>query len=165
MKIQSDCVVCIDYTIFLPDGQVVETSVGSEPLTYLQGRRQIVPGVEHALIGYFPGSRVEVTVPPEDGYGLRDSAGIFAIPRSLFPIHETLEEGAVFSGQKPDGQCITLRVIDANHSRVVVDINHPLAGQTLRVSIAVRSVRWASDEELCAGCPSERPTAVPQYLC
>ncbi|MFI5290940.1 MAG: peptidylprolyl isomerase, partial [Polyangia bacterium] len=69
VKIGRDRVVCIDYTIRLASGQVVETSVGSEPLTYLQGRRQIVPGVEHAVDGLEAGASLEIVVPPDEAYG------------------------------------------------------------------------------------------------
>ena len=72
MKISKDRVVCMDYTIRLGNGRVVESSVGQEPLTYLHGRRQIVPGVEKAIEGLESGALLEVVVPPGEAYGDRD---------------------------------------------------------------------------------------------
>ena len=164
MEIRRDCVVCIDYTIQLTDGQLIETSVGAEPLTYLHGRRQIVPGVERALNGATVGSDLEITVSAEDAYGERDAAGVFLVPRELFPDDERVEQGAVFLGKRSDGANLTLRVLEANPQVVLVDSNHPLAGETLKVSVVVRSVRWASHEELCSGRPSDHPLASPEYL-
>src|SRR5438477_7150683 len=74
VKICTDRVVCMDYTIRLVSGQVVESSVGSEPLTYLHGHRQIVPGVEQAVEGMEQGTTLEIVVPPEEAYGKRDAA-------------------------------------------------------------------------------------------
>ena len=75
MKISKDRVVCMDYTIRLESGRVVESSVGQEPLTYLHGRRQIVPGVEKAIEGLESGALLEVVVAPGEAYGDRDPSG------------------------------------------------------------------------------------------
>ncbi len=151
MKIFRDRVVCMDYTIRLASGQVVETSVGQEPLTYLHGRRQIVPGVEKAIEGLESGALLEVVVPPSDAYGERDPAGVFVVPRGSFPEGEEIAPGMMFSASRPDGKSITFRVIEANNELVLVDTNHPLAGETLHISIQVHHVRDASLDELDAG--------------
>ena len=151
MKIVKDRVVCMDYTIRLANGQVVESSVGQEPLTYLHGRRQIVPGVEKAIEGLESGALLEVVVPPSDAYGERDPAGVFVVPRASFPVGEEIGPGMMFSASRPDGKSITFRVIEANDELVLVDTNHPLAGETLHISIQVHHVRDASMDELHAG--------------
>ena len=151
MKIRKNCVVCMDYTIRLANGQVVESSVGQEPLTYLHGRRQIVPGVERAIEGLESGALLEVVVPPADAYGDRDPAGVFVVPRASFPTGEEVGPGMMFSASRPDGKSITFRVIEANDELVLVDTNHPLAGETLHISIQVHHVRDASMAELHAG--------------
>lgn len=163
MKIGRDRVVCIDYTIRLASGQVVETSVGTEPLTYLQGRRQIVPGVEHAVDGLEAGASLEIVVPPEEAYGDRDPAGVFVVPRAAFPADEQVSAGMMFSAHRPDGKSLTFRVVEANDELVLVDTNHPLAGETLHISVVVHNVRLATPEELSHG-RAQADAHAPQYL-
>lgn len=165
MKIAQDRVVCIDYTIRLASGQVVETSIGAEPLTYLHGRRQIVPGVEKAVEGLEAGSSLEIVVPPDDAYGDRDPAGVFVVPRAAFPADETVGPGMMFSAHRPDGKSLTFRVIEANDELVLVDTNHPLAGETLHISVLVHTVRAATTEEVVSGRATAAPVAQqPHYL-
>lgn len=164
MKIERDCVVCIDYTIRLGDGQVVETSIGHEPLTYLHGRKQIVPGVENGLDGLEQGASVEIVVTPEEAYGDRDPAGVFVVPRAAFPEGEEVAAGMMFSAHRPDGRALTFRVVEANEELVLVDTNHPLAGETLHVSVLVHTVRPATEEELLVGRAQTQPAAAPHYL-
>jgi FKBP-type peptidyl-prolyl cis-trans isomerase SlyD len=143
--------VCIDYTIRLAGGQVVETSLGTERLTYLHGHKQIVPGVEHAVEGLESGTSLEIVVPPEEAYGHRDAAGVFVVPRAAFPVGEDVGPGMMFSAQRPDGRTLNFRVIEANSDLVLVDTNHPLAGETLHISVQVHEVRDATAEELLEG--------------
>ena len=164
MKISKDRVVCMDYTIRLGTGRVVESSVGQEPLTYLHGRRQIVPGVEKAIEGLESGALLEVVVPPGEAYGDRDPAGVFVVPRGAFPGEEDVGPGMMFSASRPDGKNITFRVIEANDELVLVDTNHPLAGETLHISIHVHHVRSATTDELYSGRASAERDAQPHYL-
>lgn len=165
MKISKDRVVCMDYTIRLGNGRVVESSVGQEPLTYLHGRRQIVPGVERAIEGLESGALLEVVVPPSEAYGDRDPTGVFVVPRSAFPAGEEIGPGMMFSASRPDGKSITFRVVEANDELVLVDTNHPLAGETLHISIHVHTVRSATSDELFSGRPeTDRSLAQPHYL-
>jgi FKBP-type peptidyl-prolyl cis-trans isomerase SlyD len=164
VKIAKDRIVCMDYTIRLASGQVVETSVGQEPLTYLHGRRQIVPGVERAIDGLESGALLEVVVPPSEAYGERDPSGVFVVPRTAFPAGEEVASGMMFSASRPDGKCITFRVIEANEQLVLVDTNHPLAGETLHISIHVHTVRSASVDEIYSGRVLQSSPAQPHYL-
>jgi FKBP-type peptidyl-prolyl cis-trans isomerase SlyD len=163
VKITNDRIVCMDYTIRLGNGRLVETSVGHEPLTYLHGRRQIVPGVEKAVDGLEPGALLEVVVPPGEAYGDRDPAGVFVVPRAAFPEGEEVATGMMFSASRPDGKSVTFRVIEANDQLVLVDTNHPLAGETLHISIHVHTVRSATTDELYSGRASP-VQAQPHYL-
>jgi len=151
VKICRDRVVRIDYTIRLASGQVVESSIGAEPLTYLHGHKQIVPGVEHAVEGLDSGASLEIVVPPEEAYGNRDAAGVFVVPRAAFPEGEEVGPGMMFSAHRPDGRTLTFRVIEANEELVLVDTNHPLAGETLHISVLVHEVRGATADELLEG--------------
>ena len=165
MKISKDRVVCMDYTIRLGNGRVVESSVGQEPLTYLHGRRQIVPGVERAIEGLESGALLEVVVPPAEAYGDRDPTGVFVVPRAAFPAGEEIGPGMMFSASRPDGKSITFRVVEANDELVLVDTNHPLAGETLHISIHVHTVRSATTDELFTGrAETDRSFAQPHYL-
>lgn len=164
MRIGKDRVVCIDYTIRLVSGQVVETSVGQEPLTYLHGRRQIVPGVEYAVNGLEPGSSLDIVVPPEEAYGDRDPSGVFVVPRAAFPAEEAVGPGMMFSAHRPDGKSLTFRVVEANDELVLVDTNHPLAGETLHITVQVHTVRVATTDELFHGRVHSTPYQQPQYL-
>jgi FKBP-type peptidyl-prolyl cis-trans isomerase SlyD len=164
VKIGKDHVVCIDYTIRLANGQVVETSIGHEPLTYLHGRKQIVPGVEKAIDGLESGASIDIVVTPEEAYGDRDPAGVFVVPRGAFPADEEVGPGMMFSAHRPDGRSLTFRVVEANDELVLVDTNHPLAGETLHISVLVHEVRNATAEEIYSGRPSASVHTPPQYL-
>ncbi len=154
----------MDYTIRLASGQVVETSVGAERLTYLHGHKQIVPGVEHAVEGLESGSTLEIVVPPEEAYGNRDAAGVFVVPRGAFPTGEEVGPGMMFSAQRPDGRTLTFRVIEANDDLVLVDTNHPLAGETLHISVQVHDVRDATAEEILEGRANPSLTSFPEHF-
>ncbi len=165
MKIGKDRIVCIDYTIRLASGRVVETSVGHEPLTYLHGRHQIVPGVENAIEGLDAGALLETIVPPSEAYGERDPAGVFVIPRSSFPAREEIGPGMMFSAARPDGRTVTFRVMQADAELVLVDTNHPLAGETLHISIRVHTVRSATSDEIYSGRVQQSAPLDQHYLC
>lgn len=164
MKIAKDRIVCMDYTIRLANGQVVETSVGQEPLTYLHGRRQIVPGVERAIDGLESGALLEIVVAPTEAYGERDPAGIFVVPRTAFPNGEDIGAGMMFSASRPDGKNLTFRVVEASDSLILVDTNHPLAGETLHISVHVHAVRGATIDELYSGRVLPASVSQPHYL-
>src|SRR6202011_954064 len=109
-----------------------ETSISDDggPLSYLHGRSQIVPGVERAIEGAEPGTVLEVEVDPDDGYGRRDPTGIFVVPRAAFPTGEDVGPGMTFAATRRDGRQVTFHVVDAAGEMVVIDTNHPLAGET-----------------------------------
>lgn len=150
MQIEKDKVVAIDYTLKNDGGEVLDSSQGSEPLSYIQGSGNLIPGVENALEGKNPGDRVEVTVPPETGYGLRDEALVLTIEREQFSEVKDLQEGFRFRMDTPDGPAV-FTVMKVDESEVLVDGNHPLAGMTLDFDITVQSVRDATAEELDHG--------------
>src|SRR5688572_3105659 len=96
VKIAKDKVVAIEYTIRNQEGVVVDTSEGRQPLIYLHGYKQIVPGVENAIEGMEAGHAVEVFVTPTDGYGARDPAAVIVLPKSAFPEDEEMIPGTMF---------------------------------------------------------------------
>ena len=146
-------VVTFDYTLKNAAGEVLDTSDGGDPLAYIHGAHQIVPGLERALEGLDVGAEKDVVVPPEDGYGLPDPGGVFTVPRASFPPDLTLEVGDSFMGENEDGAAVPVRVVELRDDVVVVDANHPLTGVTLHFHVVIREVRDATLEELTHGHP------------
>jgi FKBP-type peptidyl-prolyl cis-trans isomerase SlyD len=147
MQIEKDRVVAIDYTLKDDNGEVLDSSAGRKPLSYIQGAGNLIPGVENALEGKNAGERVEITVPPETGYGVRDDSLLMSIEREKFGEVEDLKEGLRFRMDTPDGPAI-FTVVAIGETEVQVDGNHPLSGMTLNFDIKVQSVREATAEEL-----------------
>jgi FKBP-type peptidyl-prolyl cis-trans isomerase SlyD len=147
MEVEKNKVVEIDYTLKDDNGQVLDTSEGRESLSYIQGIGNLIPGVENALEGKSSGERIEVTVSPETGYGIRDDALVLSMERDKFSEVEDLKEGLRFRMDTPDGPKI-FTVVKVGDAEVIVDGNHPLAGMTLNFDITVQSVRDATTEEL-----------------
>jgi FKBP-type peptidyl-prolyl cis-trans isomerase SlyD len=150
MQIEKNKVVEIDYTLKDENGEVLDSSQDRESLSYIQGVGNLIPGVENALEGKSSGERVEITVPPETGYGLRDDSLVLSIPRDKFSEVDDLKEGLRFRMDAPDGPMV-FTVVNVEESEVMVDGNHPLAGMTLNFDITIQSVRDATPEELDHG--------------
>ena len=151
MNITDKTVVRIDYVLKNSTGDVLDSSEGAEPLSYIHGASQIVPGLERELAGLKAGDSKDVVVKPEDGYGKPDPQGIFGVPRSAFPPGTPLELGQSFMGEDDEGQAVPVRIVEVRDDVVMVDANHPLAGETLYFHVDVREVREASAEELAHG--------------
>jgi FKBP-type peptidyl-prolyl cis-trans isomerase SlyD len=148
MKIEKGSVVAVDYTLHLGDGEVVDASTPGEPLTYLHGEGQIVPGLEDALEGCTTGDQKKVVVAPAEGYGERDPNGLQEVPREAFPAGFDPQIGMQLTAEGPDGEAVPFEVREVKDASVVIDLNHPLAGRTLHFDITVREVRAATAEEL-----------------
>jgi FKBP-type peptidyl-prolyl cis-trans isomerase SlyD len=144
-------VVSIHYTLKLNSGRVVDSSAGGDPLEYLHGAGNIVPGLESRLTGRKVGDKLNVKVAPEDGYGERDPDGVQRVPRSEFPDDVKIVPGLQLEAQMQDGEVVPLTVTGIEGDQVTVDMNHPLAGETLHFQIEVTSVRRATQEELDHG--------------
>lgn len=146
MQIAKDTVVTLSYSLFDSDGNVLEQS--EEPLTYLHGGYEnIFPSVEAALIGKQVGETVDLTLEPVDAFGEYDSSLIRMEPQDAFP--SEVEVGMRFEGQSDaSGEVLLYTVTDVADGKVVVDGNHPLAGERIRFTCTIESVRAASREEL-----------------
>ena len=147
MKVSKDSVVSLEYRLHLGDGQVVDESEPGQPLAYMHGRGQIVPGLEGQLEGMSAGESKKVVVPPGQGYGEHDPRGLQEVPREMFPPNANLQAGLTISAQTADGDVIPITIRELKGDKVVVDLNHPMAGKTLHFDITVREVRAATDEE------------------
>jgi FKBP-type peptidyl-prolyl cis-trans isomerase SlyD len=151
MKVTDKKVVRLDYTLKNAAGEVIDTSDGAEPLTYLHGFNQIVPGLERELVGMEAGQAKDVVVQPEEGYGMPDPQGVFGVPRTAFPPDAKVAVGDSFIGEDDEGQALPVRVVELRDDIIIVDANHPLAGETLFFHVDVREVREATDDELAHG--------------
>jgi FKBP-type peptidyl-prolyl cis-trans isomerase SlyD len=150
MKIARDTVVTIDYKLTNDAGEVLDESEG-EPLVYIHGHGQLVPGLESALEGKDAGAKLEVAVPAKDGYGERVGSKMLEIPRDEFPEGEQVEPGMAIEAVGNDGKTVTLWIVDSNDEHVSVSLDHPLAGQTLHFDVNVKAVRAATKDELAHG--------------
>jgi FKBP-type peptidyl-prolyl cis-trans isomerase SlyD len=150
MQIEKDRVVSIDYTLTSPQGDVLDSSKGRQPLTYLHGAGNLIPGLEAALQGKTAGHSFSVTVAPEDAYGIKDPARVQAVPRSAFSGVPEIKPGMQFQARGPHGvQIVT--VVSADDQTVTVDANHPLAGMSLKFDVTIVDVRQATEQELSHG--------------
>lgn len=147
MKIAEQKVVSIHYTLTDESGTVLDSSSGGDPLAYLHGFGNIVPGLENALSGKAQGEKMKVTVAPEDGYGARDDRLVQEVPKSAFQGVPDVAPGMQFQAQGPQGARLVVVTAVAGDT-VTVDANHPLAGQTLHFDVEVAEVRDATEEEL-----------------
>jgi len=141
-------VVSIQFTVKNADtGDVIESSEGSEPLVYLHGFNNLVPGLENALTGKTVGDSYDVTVSPEEGYGVRDESLVQDVPKAAFQGIEKVEVGMEFQADSPNGP-VVVEVTKIEGDTVTVDSNHPLAGVTLGFSGVIEEIREATDSEL-----------------
>lgn len=139
MKIAENAAVSIHYTLTNDAGEVLDSSQGQEPLDYIHGSGQIIPGLEAALEGKQVGDTLQVTIAPEDAYGPRHEELIQPVPREAFEGVEEIEPGMQFQAESEEGmQLVTVAAVD--DTTVTVDANHPLAGETLHFEVEVTSV-------------------------
>jgi FKBP-type peptidyl-prolyl cis-trans isomerase SlyD len=150
MKAASGTIVTMHYTLSDDTGQILDSSQGNEPLTYLHGHGNIIPGLERALEGKEVGHKSQVTVVPAEGYGEVTQEAIVEAPREHFPDDAKLAVGQRVYADGPNGQ-LTLTVVRMTDTGVVLDANHPLAGKTLHFDVEITEVRNATQEELAHG--------------
>ena len=149
MQVSKNTVVGLQYQLYGADGELIEQT--EEPVEYLHGGYGgMFPAVEKALDGMGVGETCRVRLAPEDGFGEVDAELVHVEPRDKFPEH--VEVGMEFEGKGEEtGDTIVYRVTDMADGKIVVDGNHPLAGQTLHIECTVASVRPASSEEVTHG--------------
>lgn len=146
-------VVFFHYTLTDADGEVIDSSEGMEPMPYLHGAENIVPGLERQMEGRLVGDRFTAVVPPEEGYGEVEGPGPQTIPRDAFPEDAELEEGMQFAAQDEEGNEMPLWVVSVEDDVVIVDQNHPLAGVTLHFQVEIVDMRDATEVEIAHGHP------------
>jgi FKBP-type peptidyl-prolyl cis-trans isomerase SlyD len=144
--------VSMDYTLKLDDGEVIDTSVGREPLEFLFGYGQIIPGLERELQGMELGQEKDVTVEAAEGYGQVDPQAFQRVPRNLFPESMELQEDMMLNMRDAEsGEVFPARIEQIGSDSVVLDLNHPLAGETLYFNVKIAGLRAATPEEIAHG--------------
>ena len=147
MQIADKTVVSIHYTLTNALGETIDSSVGQDPLVYLQGAQNIIPGLENALTGKAVGDALQVTVEPAEGYGeVRDEL-IQEVDRSAFQGVDDIDVGMQFMAQTPWGEQ-PVTVVKVEGDQITLDGNHQLAGETLNFDVEVVEVREATTEEV-----------------
>ena len=146
MNVEDKLVVSIHYKLTDGGGNEIDSSSGGEPLAYLHGADNIVPGLERELAGKSAGDRVQVTVAPEDGYGPVQEELVQTLEREVFQGVDEIEAGMQFEAKSTDGHSQVVTVKAVSDGEVTVDANHPLAGVTLNFDVTVESIREATEE-------------------
>lgn len=151
-RVADEMVVSLDYTLRLDDEQVIDSSEGREPLQFIQGQGHIVPGLEKELYGMEVGEQKQVTVQAAEGYGERDDERIQVVTREAFEPGIELQTGMGVQMQDPQtGHVLQGTISQIGADNVVIDFNHPLAGETLHFDVTVAGLRPATEEELDHG--------------
>ncbi len=151
MQVEKDKVVAIHYKLTLDSGEVVDSSEDREPLNFLVGHGQIIPGLEKELIGMKIGEKKSVQVDSKEGYGERDEELVQIVDRNQIPDNIELKEGLVLRANKDNGDIVEFTVQSFDEEKVVFDLNHPLAGETLNFDTEIITIRDATDEEISHG--------------
>ncbi len=151
LSVAENLVVSINYTLTDDEGNVIDSSEGSDLLTYLHGAGNIIPGLENELTGKTEGDSLQVKVQPSDGYGEQRQELIQIVDKAVFQGTETLEPGMSFQAQGPDGMVQNIVIKEINDEEVTIDANHPLAWTVLNFEVQVIMIREATKEEIDHG--------------
>ena len=152
MKVANSTVVTIDYTLTSDQGDVIDSSSGGEPLAYLHGHGNIVPGLENALEGRDEGEALSVKVIPGEGYGERDPELVHRATRAQFQGIDEVEVGMRFQARSGNEMTV-VTVVAVEGDDITLDANHPLAGMNLNFDVKIVGVRAATPVELEHGHP------------
>ncbi len=148
--IAKDTAVKFNYTLKDDEGNILDQSPEGQPLAYLHGHSNIIPGLEQQLEGKSAGDKVIAVVEPVDGYGEYQEQAVQHVPRDNFQGVEDIQPGMQFQSEA-GGQVMLVTVTEVNDDEVVVDANHPLAGKRLTFDVEIQEVRAATEEELSHG--------------
>jgi FKBP-type peptidyl-prolyl cis-trans isomerase SlyD len=152
MQADKNTVVSFHYALTGENGESIENSRDAgQAIDVLLGHGAIIPGLEKALIGHAAGDRIDVTVTPDEGYGERREGNIQRVPKKYFKDAARLRPGMTTALNMKEGGQRTVVVAKVGSSVIDVDLNHPLAGRTLKFDVEVISVREADAEEIAHG--------------
>ncbi len=146
MIIENGHVVSISYTLKDENGEIIDSSEGRDPLSFVQGAGSVIPGMEKAVMGKKEGDNFSVTIPSSEGYGDYNDELLFTLQKDKIDGIDSFEEGMQVQAQTKEGtQVLTVR--DIHEESVEFDGNHPLAGKDLYFDISIEGIREATEEE------------------
>jgi len=151
MKIEKNLIATIHYTLTNDGGEVIDSSVGEEPLSYLSGASNVIPGLDDALMGLEKGDTKKITIQPAQGYGEHDAQLVQKLPTDMFTGIEEVQVGMEFETQDPEGGNHFVVVTQVEEDGITVDGNHELAGMVLHFDVSVEDVREATEAEIGQG--------------
>ena len=146
LPVGPDVIVNFQYELSDEEGELVDVCAEDESVEMLFGYAQAHPVIEEALLGRFPAAELEVTIPPESAFGQRDPELIIEVERLELP--DAAQVGEQFDAEDADGRAVFLTVLELNDEFAILDSNHPLAGQSVKLRLKVLSTRAAMSEEL-----------------
>ena len=157
--------ISLEFTLSLDDKTKVQSNIGQEPMVYLHGSQQIIPGLEKQLTGLKVGDTKHVEISPEDGYGPVDPKRTQEVEKDKIP-EEARKIGAKLTGRGPQGQPMYAEVKEVKDKTLVLDLNHPLAGKKLIFDVKVLKVENAPEKPVempgaTLGTPDAKPDAAP----
>ncbi|OGW75022.1 MAG: hypothetical protein A2Z72_04450 [Omnitrophica bacterium RBG_13_46_9] len=140
MAVQNGSKVAFDYTLMV-DGEIVDSSQGKEPLRYVHGNKEIIPGLSRGLEGMRVGEEKTIVVSPDEAYGEINPSAFREVPKSSIPKEVELGVGNILSMKTADGNIFPVRVAEIKEDTVVIDLNHPLAGKELNFTVKIREIQ------------------------
>jgi len=141
MNIAQFCRVKMFYRLSLDNGEVIEDVMEGEPMEFVFGVGEILPGLERELLGMAENEEKHIDLKPEDAYGIWNPNAVIRIPRQEFPPgEEKIEEGTIFRIRREDGMMMYATVASANEQEITLDLNHPLAGEILHFDVRIAGV-------------------------
>ncbi|MBO9429752.1 MULTISPECIES: peptidylprolyl isomerase [unclassified Sulfitobacter] len=143
-EVKSGDTVQIHYTGTLKDGTTFDSSEGRDPLEFVVGSGQIIPGLDSALPGMTEGDKKVVQVPSDEAYGPVNPEMRQAVPREGIPADIPLDPGTQLQMQTPEGQALPVTVVEVDETTVTLDANHPLAGKDLQFDIELVKIAPAA---------------------
>lgn len=150
--VADNTVVSLDYELKLANDEVIDSSEENAPLEYLHGYKNIIPGLENELAGMAIGEKKQVTVLPEQAYGVRDPESVAEYPRDTFPESLKLEVGEPIAMRDSEsGESFQAFITEIHDETIMLDFNHPLAGETLFFKVKIADLREPTSEELSHG--------------
>jgi FKBP-type peptidyl-prolyl cis-trans isomerase 2 len=165
MKVESGCIVGLEYRMFDADGELVEGGGEDGRIEYLHGHEEIQPTLEQALTGAIVGAELRVVLPNGEAFGDYDPEQIVVVPRDQLPpdaeivpgdwVEIELDADEAREQGLDEGEGVEMRVVDLRPDAVYLDANHPLAGQPVTFEVKVLSVRRASADEIAAHAAAE----------
>lgn len=151
MPLKSNQVITVNFILKDSDGNVIEATTKERPFSFISGGNQILPKLEENIGQMLIGSKRTVVLAPDEAYGEYDDSAIQHVNRSEFPEEAEIEAGMSFVADSPDGQQLPFVIKSVEGEEIVIDFNHPLAGQTLTFDVELLSLRDATIEELSHG--------------